>query len=158
MNTTITISNTNEQTIATELSKLLADETVLYIKTRNAHWNIEGADFYDKHLFFEIQFKQLDIIIDSVAEHIRSMNHYAPATLKSYLSLTRLTEATHEKNTSAGFMKALLIDHESICNFLLEHKQALTNKLHALETIDFISALMATHKKMAWFLRAHLKN
>ena len=98
MKTEIGITDANRQAVATELAKILADETVLYIKTKNAHWNIEGADFYEKHKFFETQLGQLDEIIDSVAERIRTIGHYASATLKSYLSLTHLSEATGEKN------------------------------------------------------------
>ena len=71
METNIGITDVHRQAVSKELAKLLADEYVLYTKTRNAHWNIEGADFYDKHKFFEIQFGQLDDIIDSVAERIR---------------------------------------------------------------------------------------
>ncbi len=56
MNTNIGVTDGNRLAVANELAKLLADEYVLYTKTRNAHWNIEGADFFDKHKFFETQF------------------------------------------------------------------------------------------------------
>lgn len=154
----IGINAANRQAVATALSKILADETVLYIKTKKAHWNIEGADFYDKHKFFETQFGQLDEVIDNVAERIRSIGHYAPATLKSYLNLTHLSEETREKNNSQGFIKELLEDHESIIHVLREHIKPFTNDFHDLGTSDFITGLMETHEKMAWFLRAHLKN
>lgn len=154
----IGITDMHRQAVATELAKLLADETVLFIKTKNAHWNIEGADFYDKHKFFESQFGQLDEIIDSVAERIRSIGHYAPATLKAYLSLTHLTEQTREKNDSQGFINDLLEDHESIIIVLREHIKSFTNDFHDLGTSDFITGLMETHEKMAWFLCSHLKN
>lgn len=157
MKTEIGIADTNRQEVANELAKILADETVLYIKTKNAHWNIEGADFYDKHKFFETQFGQLDEMIDNVAERIRSIGHYAPATLKSYLSLTHLTEATREKNDSQGFIKELLEDHESIIIVLREHIKSFANDFHDLGTSDFITGLMETHEKMAWFLRSHLE-
>jgi starvation-inducible DNA-binding protein len=156
MKISIGITDPNRQTVALELSKILADETVLYIKTKNAHWNIEGADFYDKHNFFETQFGQLDEIIDSVAERIRSIGHYAPATLKSYLGLTHLTEASSEKNDSHGFIKELLEDHESIIIVLREHIKSFTDVLHDAGSGDFVTGLMETHEKMAWFLRAHL--
>jgi starvation-inducible DNA-binding protein len=158
MKTEIGITEANRQEVAAELAKVLADETVLYIKTKNAHWNIEGADFYDKHKFFETQFGQLDEIIDSVAERMRSIGHYAPATLKAYLGLTHLTEATREKNDSQGFIRELLEDHEIIIIFLREHIKSFTNDFHDLGTSDFITGLMETHEKMAWFLRSHLKN
>lgn len=158
MKTEIGITEANRQEVAAELAKVLADETVLYTKTKNAHWNIEGADFYDKHKFFETQFEQLDEIIDSVAERIRSIGHYAPATLKAYLSLTHLTEATREKNDSQGFIRELLEDHEIIIILLREHIIWFTNDFHDSGTSDFITGLMETHEKMAWFLRSHLKN
>jgi starvation-inducible DNA-binding protein len=158
MTTAIGITDTNRQAVATELAKILADETVLYIKTINAHWNIEGADFYDKHKFFEGQFRELDEIIDSVAERIRSIGHYAPATLKSYLGLTHLTEHPQEQNDSQGFIKVLLKDHESIIMILREHIYSFGYDYHDLGTSDFITGLMEKHEKMAWFLRSHLKN
>jgi starvation-inducible DNA-binding protein len=158
MNTEIGITDTNRQAVANALIKVLADETVLYNKTKNAHWNIEGADFYEKHKFFETQFEQLDEIIDSVAERIRSLGHYAPATLKSYLNLTHLSEQSRELNDSLGFIKELLSDHESIIMVLRGHVKAFTDDFHDSGSGDFITGLMETHEKMAWFLRAHLNN
>lgn len=158
MKTEIGITDTNRLAVATELSKILADETILYIKTKNAHWNVEGADFYDKHKFFETQFGQLDELIDNVAERIRSIGHYAPATLTSYLSLTHLTEQTNQLNNSQGFIKELLQDHQSIVIILREHIKSFTNDFHDLGTSDFVTGIMETHEKMAWFLRSHLNN
>jgi starvation-inducible DNA-binding protein len=53
--------------VAHSLNRLLADEHVLYIQTRNAHWNVEGPDFLTKHRFFEEQYGQIETIIDDVA-------------------------------------------------------------------------------------------
>jgi len=157
MKTEIGITDINRQAVVNELAKVLADENVLYIKTKNAHWNIEGADFYEKHKFFEMQFGQLDKLIDSVAERIRSIGHYVPATLKSFLSLTHLSEQTTEHNDSQVFIKELLEDHESIIMNLREHIKYFANELNDLGTSDFIIDLMENHEKMAWFLRSHLK-
>src|SRR5450631_2755151 len=121
METNIGITQKNRQAVSVAMSKLLADEFVLYTKTRNAHWNIEGEDFHAMHLFFESQYEELDEIMDSVAERIRQLGHYAPATLKEFLELTHLTEKMGEKNDSQGFIKELLADHESIIIFLREN-------------------------------------
>ena len=40
MNPNIGITEDNRQSIAMELLVLLADEYLLYTKTKNAHWNI----------------------------------------------------------------------------------------------------------------------
>jgi len=155
MHTNIGISDSNRQSVAIILNTVLADEFVLYTKTRNAHWNVEGADFYEKHKFFESQFEQLDEIIDSVAERIRSLGHYATANLKSFLSSTHLTEQNREANNSLGFIKELLTDHESIIINLRENINIFANDFKDLGTSDFITGLMETHEKMAWFLRGH---
>jgi starvation-inducible DNA-binding protein len=55
MKNIIGISEENRNAVSFELTKLLADEFVLYTKTRNAHWNVEGVDFHSMHLFFESQ-------------------------------------------------------------------------------------------------------
>lgn len=157
MQTNIGNNDANRQAVAIDLSKLLADEFVLYTKTRNAHWNVEGADFYDKHKFFEAQYEQLDEIMDSVAERIRSIGHYTPATLKDFLALTSISEQSREKNDSLGFLKELLFDHESIIIKIREHIKIFNDKYEDLGTGDFINGLMEEHEKMAWFIRAHLK-
>jgi len=108
MNPQIGISKDNLTKVAHALNGFLADEFLLYLKTRNAHWNIEGSDFHAMHKFFEEQYEQLDETMDDVAERIRALGHYAPATMKAYLELTHLTEESREKNDSAGFIKELL--------------------------------------------------
>ncbi len=157
MNASIGITPANLQAVATELSKLLADEFVLYTKTRNAHWNVEGPDFHTKHLFFEQQYEQLDDTMDSVAERIRQLGHYAPATLQSFLQLTHLTEKLSQPNDSLGFIRELLTDHENIIIFLRENINRFANEYGDAGTSDYITGLMEEHEKMAWFLRAHLK-
>ena len=157
MKASIGISPANLQSVATELCKLLADEYLLYTKTRNAHWNVEGTDFHSMHLFFEQQYEQLDEIMDGVAERIRQLGHYAPATLKSFLNLTHLTEQLGERNDSLGFIKELLIDHENIIIFLRENINRFAGEYGDAGTSDYITGLMEDHEKMAWFLRAHIK-
>jgi starvation-inducible DNA-binding protein len=157
MTTNIGIDQANLSKGAHILNGFLADEFLLYAKTRNAHWNVEGQDFHAMHKFFEEQYEQLDEIMDDVAERIRALGHYAPATLKSYLELTHLSEQTRLNNDSAGFIKELLGDHESIIIRLRENINHFANDLQDAGTSDFITGLVETHEKMSWMLRAHLK-
>ncbi|RED22681.1 starvation-inducible DNA-binding protein [Flavobacterium cutihirudinis] len=157
MKTNIGIKQENISKVVEILIKVLADEFVLYTKTKRAHWNVEGPDFYNKHLFFEQQYDAIDEIVDTVAERIRSLGHYTPATLKDFLALTHLTEELQEKNDANGFIKELLLDHESIIIYLRENINLIANELQDAGTSDFITGLVETHEKMAWMLRAHLK-
>ena len=151
----ITPENLNKVTEA--LNHVLADEFLLYTKTRNAHWNVEGPDFHSMHLFFESQYNQLEDMMDAVAERIRTLGHYAPATLKQFLELTHITEKLSEKNDSHGFIKELLEDHENLIIFIRSQLNLFANELKDLGTSDYLTGLTETHEKMAWMLRAHLK-
>jgi len=156
MKANIGINEANSHGVANALAKLLADEFVLDTKTRNAHWNVEGPDFHAMHLFFESQYEMLDDIMDGVAERIRSIGHYAPATLKAFLELTHLSERSDSKNDSMGFMKELLADHESIIIFIRENINKFASEYNDAGTSDYITGLMEQHEKMAWMLRSHL--
>ncbi|MGA0557482.1 Dps family protein [Larkinella sp. VNQ87] len=151
----IGIKEENLSQIAQFLNTVLADEFILYVKTRRAHWNVESPDFYDKHRFFEAQYEQLDEILDDVAERVRMLGHYAPSTLKEFLALTHLSERLHENNDGLGFIRELLADHESLIIRLRENINRFAEELKDLGTSDFITGLMETHEKMAWMLRAH---
>lgn len=157
MKTNIGISEENRSAVSAQLAKLLADEFVLYTKTRNAHWNVEGPDFHSMHLFFESQYEELDYIMDSVAERMRMIGHYAPATLKGFLQLTHLGELTERANDSLGFIRELVEDHNSIIEFIRGNINPFANQYGDAGTSDFITGLMETHEKMVWMLRSHLK-
>jgi starvation-inducible DNA-binding protein len=157
MEINIGIIEKNRKHVADELSKILADEFVLFTKTKNAHWNVEGIDFYDRHKLFEEQANQLDEAVDSVAERIRTLGHYAPASLKSYLELTQLEEQKQSNYSSETLIKELLSDHETIISGLRANINIFANEYEDLGSSDFITGLMQDHEKTAWFLRTLLK-
>jgi starvation-inducible DNA-binding protein len=157
MKPNIGISTENLSKVAQALNIILADEYVLYTKTRNAHWNIEGPDFHTKHVFFESQYQQLDEIMDSVAERVRSLGHVATGTLKIFLDLTHFSERQENTNDSLSYIRELLADHESLIIHLRENINIFANELKDLGTSDYVTGLMEDHEKMAWMLRAHLK-
>ena len=157
METKIGIKHADLASEAHTLSKILADEFLLYTKTLNAHWNVEGPNFHDKHIFFEGQYNQLAEVVDSVAERIRKLGHYAPATLKQYLELTQFTEESIEKNDGEGFIKELLECHESVILELRENVHRFADDFNDDGTSDFITGLMEKHETLSWMLRAHLK-
>ncbi|MFN4365666.1 Dps family protein [Chryseobacterium hispalense] len=157
MKAKIGLTEKNADAVAAELAKLLADEFVLYTKTRNAHWNVTGDNFHAMHIFFEKQYTQLEDLIDSVAERMRKIGHYAPATMKAYLELTHLTEYSERTNDGPGYMKDLLSDHESIIDFLRGNVTPFAEKYKDYGTSDFITGLMETHEEMAWMIRSYFR-
>ncbi len=142
--------------VAEILSQLLADESILYLKTRNAHWNVEGPDFKTVHVYFEELYTELQVVIDDVAEKIRTKEYYAPATMSEYLELTQLKEERKEKYDSLTFIAELLKDHETISESLNKAIQEI-EAYPDVATSDYLTGLLEQHQKTAWMLRSHLK-
>lgn len=155
-NPNIGITEQHRQAIAEKLSKILADEFVIYSKTLNAHWNIEGPDFHSVHLYLETLYQEQQVILDTVAEKIRTIGHYVPAQLNKYLELTHLSEKAPQKNDSQNLFADLLEAHESVIVFIRENIKPFADKLKAEGISDYITGLMEHHEKTAWMLRAHL--
>ncbi|WP_159635295.1 Dps family protein [Sphingobacterium composti Ten et al. 2007 non Yoo et al. 2007] len=156
MKTNIGIKEKDTAAVAEILNKLLADHNVLYVKARNAHWNIEGPDFHAQHLFFETLYDALAETIDELAERVRAIGHYAIGSMKEFLELTQLSEEKPSKNDSQSYIKALLNDYESIIISIRENIETIEKHGDA-GTEDFLVGIMEAHEKTAWMLRAHLK-
>jgi len=154
MKPSIGLSKENTDKVAERLFTLLADEYILYTKTLRAHWNLEGSDFHSKHLFFEESYNKIKEIVDRVAERLRQIGHYAPATLNRFLELTHLSDEYEGENSSDGYMKALLSDHSGIIIYLRVVIPMIEEKCEDIGTADFLTDLLQEHEKMAWMLRA----
>lgn len=157
MKTNIGLKDEVRQQITDKLAKLLADEFVLYTKTRKAHYNVEGIDFHSMHLFFQSQYEAIIEDVDAIAERIRHLGHYAPSSLKEYLALTQLSESRdNQGNDSASWIKDLCKDHEAIIIYLRENIDIIDD-MHDQGTADFLTGLLEKHEEAAWMLRAHIK-
>lgn len=150
----IGISAGNKQAVADELNKLLADEFLLYTKTRKFHWNVEGPQFHDLHLFFEKQYNQLATIMDEVAERIRKIGHYAIGSMKHFLQEASLLENEDYGTSSSEMLQQLLDDHETIIRRLRADIDKFEEKYKDAGSADFITGLVEQHETMAWMLRA----
>ena len=141
--------------VALALNKLLADEYVLYTKTRNYHWNVEGPNFMEMHKFYEAQYEQLDEIIDEVAERVRMLGHYAEGRLKDLIQLANLTEPQYTSDQKTQ-LEHLLNDHETLIRLLRQMILDFSDKYRDVGSSDFVTGLLKQHEKMAWMIRTYL--
>lgn len=148
------ISEENSRKVAEALNEVLADEFVLYTKTLNFHWNIEGRDFHALHLFLDEQYRQLQTIIDSVAERTRKVGHFATGSLKEFLANTSLKEHSGAASVSETMLAELASDHDAIIRKTRKLIDEFEEKYDDAGSSDFITGIMKQHEKMAWMLRA----
>ena len=149
------ILETHLQPVAEQLNRLLADEVILYIQTRNYHWNVEGPNFNEMHSFYEGQFKELDEIMDQIAERIRAIGHYTEARLVDYLKLTNLVEPPYT-NLQTDQLQFLLAAQETIISNLRRLIPVFADQHKDIGSSDFITQLLGKHEKMAWMVRSYL--
>lgn len=149
-------SDQNNKVVVTFLNLLLADEYVLYTKTRTAHWNVDGLNYFETHVFLENQFNTIDVIIDDLAEQIRSHGHFALGSLKDFLSIAQMSEDNQNFANSGKIFETLLTDHETIIRIIQHEIFPISVNLKDIETADFLVGVLKRHKKMAWLLRKFL--
>jgi starvation-inducible DNA-binding protein len=154
MTLNIGISESNRDSIVKILNAVLADEYVLYTKTRNYHWNVVGPQFNDLHKFFEAQYEALNEVVDDVAERARSLGGKAFGTLAEFSQTTRLEEQPGKQPPAPAMVANLQADHEAMIRALRADLETVMEKYSDAGTSDFLTGLMEKHEKMAWMLRS----
>jgi starvation-inducible DNA-binding protein len=137
------------------LSAILADQHVLYGKTRNFHWNLTGHRFHTLHAFFETQYEALALAIDQTAERIRMLGAASPGSMKEFLALATLQETPGALVNGDQAIAALRDDHEAAARELRKAIDALDEAGDA-GTTDFLTELLQDHEQAAWMLRSFL--
>jgi len=156
MKVNIGITEKNRQAVAAALNQLLADEHILYNKTRNYHWSVEGPSFMEFHKLYESQYGELAEIIDEIAERIRTIGHFAEGRLKEILKLASLDEPEAPVD-QASQIANLTGDHEIVINKLRKLITDFDEKHKDIGSSDFVTGLLKQHEKMAWMLRSYLR-
>jgi starvation-inducible DNA-binding protein len=151
----IGISKKDRAEIAAGLGRLLADTYSLYLKTHNFHWNVTGPMFQTLHLMFETQYNELWLATDLVAERIRSLGHFAPATYSEFGKLTSIKEAPGVPK--ARDMIKQLVDGHEVVTRTARALFPLVEKASDEATADLLTQRIQLHEKTAWMLRSLLE-
>ena len=150
------LSDEQRQGIVSSLNRLLADEHVLYIKTRNYHWNVVGTRFHSLHEFFEEVYDQLAETIDEIAENARQFGGFASGTMTEFLQLARLKETPGRIPDQTEMLRDLLNDHEQVIRSLREDIEQADEEFNAPDAADFLTSVLEQHNKIAWMTRSLL--
>lgn len=139
--------------VVEQLNPLLADESVLYAKVRNYHWNVTGPQFITLHELFEEHYGKIQEIADDLAERARSLGGRAIGTMKEFLEHSQLKEQPGEYPAAQEMCKRLLADHETVIQ-RLRKAVAVCEEQDDEGTADMLTGFMEEHTKMAWMLRS----
>jgi starvation-inducible DNA-binding protein len=134
----------------------LASNFTLYLKTHGAHWNVTGMFFQSLHALFEEQYTDLQEQVDTIAEKIRELDHFAPASLQEYQNNSIIDDQIGVLDAK-GYLERLLMDNERMIMFL--------NKLFGIAQsannqaiMNYIAERLDQHAKNRWKLRTSLNS
>ncbi len=157
MKPNIGLSDKSLKGVVEILSDVLANQVVLYTKTRKFHWNVAGESFMEYHLLFESQYKELEEAIDEVAERINKLGSNTIGTLKEFRDRAVIKEEPGVYPAAKDMVRELLNDHETCIVALRKGIEECDDKYQDAGTTDFLTKLMEDHETIAWKLRRYFK-
>ncbi|HJW05581.1 MAG TPA: Dps family protein [Rhodanobacter sp.] len=151
----IGIARKDREAVAKHLSRLLADTYSLYLKTHSFHWNVTGPQFNSLHAMFEIQYNELWLAADEVAERIRTLDVFAPGSYSQFAKLSSVKEEAGVPEWKA--MVAQLVEGHEIAAATARNALKAANAAGDDGTADMVTGRLKEHEKTAWMLRSLLK-
>jgi starvation-inducible DNA-binding protein len=136
------------------LGRLLASSYTLYLKTHNFHWNVKGPMFTTLHTLFELEYSELALAVDAIAERIRAVGAPAPGTYAEFQELSAVKE--RKGVPSAKEMLKELVRDQSIVAECAREVLRVASTAGDDASEDLAVQRIQVHEKNAWMLRSHL--
>ena len=141
--------------LSDNLKILLASTEAFSLKSRNFHWNIEGSNFPQYHAFYDSLYSDSYATVDTIAEYIRVLNSYAPASLTRYAELTIIQDQVKIPRAELMFVESLQ-DCETMISLVVEIFDVATSELQQ-GIANYMAELQDFYGKKSWMIRSILK-
>ncbi len=154
--THIDIAPDVRQRMIAALNQQLAQTLDLYTQTKQAHWNVKGAQFFQLHELFDDLAEDVFEFIDTIAERVTALGGYANGTARMAAANSNLPEYPREAVDGREHLEAL-IDHYA--RYTASNRKALDAAQNEDDaaTADIFTDVARTADKALWFLEAHLQ-
>jgi starvation-inducible DNA-binding protein len=148
----IGLSDEAKRECAAALSKVLSDTFVLYLKTHNFHWIVEGPQFRSLHEMFEEQYRNLWDSIDDIAERIRALGQPAHGTTSRFRELAEIKE-NDRIPAATEMLGELMSDNETATRII---RAALSTAQDAGDeaTAGLLVDRLTYHEKQIWMMKS----
>jgi len=140
--------------VVSVLNEQLANWNLLIVKLHNFHWNVTGADFFVLHEKFENLYDEAAGHIDEIAERILALQAKPAGTLKEYLELATLAEATGTE-TPRTMVESVVADFTAI----VVHAKAgieIAGEAGDDTSVDLLTQIIVALEKHIWLFSAYL--
>lgn len=154
--TSIDLDAETRAQIVALLNQQLADTFDLYSQTKQAHWNVKGAQFFQLHELYDKLAAELIDHVDTLAERATALGGTALGTLQMAAKATRLGDYPENAVASQVTVQTLA---ERFANLAATTRTAIddADKLGDADTADIFTGVSRALDKSLWFLEAHLQ-
>jgi starvation-inducible DNA-binding protein len=135
-----------------QMKVILGTNFGLYFKAHTFHWNVEGPDFAQYHGFLGDFYESVFGQTDSIAEHIRALNSYAPTTLARMMELSKVQDIVAIPSPLI-MMSELAQDNDK---YIMELRTGIAIADAADEPAvgNFLQDILDAHQKHGWMLKS----
>lgn len=134
------------------MKALLGTVFSFYLKSHNYHWNVTGPNFAQYHEFFGDLYEEVFDSVDNIAEEIRKLGSFAPASLGRFSELSLIEDETMIPEPAVMFTR-LAKDNDVLIKLLYAvHEMA--EEAKAFGTVNFIEDRITAHEKHRWMLKS----
>lgn len=148
-------AGTREKMVAL-LNQQLADTFDLYSQTKQAHWNVKGAQFYPLHELFDKLAAELLGHADLIAERATALGGTALGTARLAASASRLPELPADAVAGPQAVESLAARFAALATSTrraIDEAAAQADQ----DTADLFTEVSRALDKGLWFLEAHLQ-
>lgn len=138
------------------LNQQLADIFDLYSQTKQAHWNVKGAQFFSLHELFDKLAAELEAHVDAIAERATALGGLAQGTVRMAATNSQLPECDLEVTDSLAVVEALADRYAALAASMREAIDSADRQGDA-DSADLFTEVSRGLDKALWFLEAHLQ-
>ena len=130
---------------------LLADVFALYLKTKNFHWHMSGANFRDYHLMLDDHGDELLAMTDPLAERVRKLGGTTLKSIGDIARKQRISDNDAEFVHPHGMLAELHEDNGSLVASMRSLHE-LCDGHRDVATASLLENWIDEAEKRAWFL------
>ncbi|WP_163101141.1 Dps family protein [Peribacillus alkalitolerans] len=135
-------------------NKEIANFNLLYTKLHHYHWFVNGPHFFELHKKLEELYVEISTYYDEVAERLLALGEKPAATIKQYMELTTLEEATGRESTEK-MVETIISDFNTVVKELKEGIE-FAEEAGDHATADMFGEMQTSLEKHNWMLKAYL--
>jgi len=139
-----------------KLKVVQANSFTFYLKSHYFHWNVEGDNFPQYHEFFENLYNEVWAAVDAIAEHIRTLDEYAPGSYKRFQELATI-DTIETIPDARAMIKALSSDNDKVMDSIVAAMQEAGKDPKHKGIENFMQDRLDIHNKHGWMIRSTLK-